>query len=242
MATISETGHAKNVANFETLITNCKGFGEAYNPSSNDIKIDVMVRYHLESKTEVREVKNKKAPFDEVEGHRKTHFKAYGALATKIMGALKASGAPITVIQDAETINKKMQGKRATGATIELKEDGTAKDRISVSQLSYDMKIDHLEKMIELLSIEPAYNPNENPLKVSNLTIYRTELETINSAVKNAYVPYYTALISRNKKLYDPEKGLVARALQVKNYVKSVYGANSPEFKRIQSLKFRTLA
>lgn len=239
MATNSETGHAKNVANFETLITNCKGFGEAYNPSSNDIQINIMVRYHLESKEEVREVKNKKAPFDEVEGHRKTLFKPYGPLATKIMGALKASGAPITVIQDAETINRKMQGKRALGTAIELKEDGTPKDRISVSQQSYDMKIDHLEKMIELLSIEPSYNPNENPLKVDSLTTYQRELEVINTAVKNAYVPYYTALISRNKKLYDTEKGLVARAIQVKNYVKSVYGATSPEFKRIQSLKFR---
>ena len=56
MATISETGHAKNVANFETMITNCRGFGEAYNPSSNDIKIASMASYHLESKEEVRDV------------------------------------------------------------------------------------------------------------------------------------------------------------------------------------------
>ena len=33
MAKISETGHAKNVANFGTLITVVKGFKTAYDPS-----------------------------------------------------------------------------------------------------------------------------------------------------------------------------------------------------------------
>jgi len=33
MASTSETGHAKNVANFEDLISFCTGYGTAYNPS-----------------------------------------------------------------------------------------------------------------------------------------------------------------------------------------------------------------
>lgn len=37
MAKISETGHAKNVANFGTLITVVNGFNSLYNPSKQSI-------------------------------------------------------------------------------------------------------------------------------------------------------------------------------------------------------------
>jgi len=35
----SETGHAKNVANFEDLISFATGYGATYNPSKNSLKI-----------------------------------------------------------------------------------------------------------------------------------------------------------------------------------------------------------
>ena len=35
MPSTSETGHAKNVANFEDLISFCNGYGATYNPSKD---------------------------------------------------------------------------------------------------------------------------------------------------------------------------------------------------------------
>jgi hypothetical protein len=42
MSSTSETGHAKNVANFEDLISFCTGYGTAYNPSKNSIKLPAL--------------------------------------------------------------------------------------------------------------------------------------------------------------------------------------------------------
>ena len=39
MASTTETGHAKNVANFEDLISFCTGYGAPYNPSKASIKL-----------------------------------------------------------------------------------------------------------------------------------------------------------------------------------------------------------
>jgi hypothetical protein len=39
MASTSETGHAKNVANFEDLISFCNGYGVSYNPSKAILQI-----------------------------------------------------------------------------------------------------------------------------------------------------------------------------------------------------------
>lgn len=241
MASTSETGHSKNVSNFETMISYCTGYGVTYNPSNSDILLSELTTLHTDSKASVKLVKTTETPFNDVEGQRKLIFKPLKPLSTKVLGAIRSSGAPSTVIADAETINRKIQGKRAGNSVVETPTEEAPKDKISVSQQSYDMQIDHLEKLIELVDVEPKYNPNEIPLQIATLTNYKTQLETINTAVKNSYTPYSNAMIARDKKLYDPATGLVARAQLVKNYVKSIFGASSPEYKQINKLRFKTI-
>ena len=215
MASTSETGHAKNVSNFETMISYCTGYGTTYNPSNSEILLSEITTLHNESKATLKDVKTTKAPFDDVDGQRKTLFKPLKPLSTKVLGALRGVNAPATVIADAETINRKIQGKRADNSANETPKDETPKDKISVSQQSYDMQIDHFDKLIQLVTIQPKYIPNETPVKVVTLNNYKTQLENIISAVKNKYVPYSNAMIARDKKLYDPQNGFVARAQNI---------------------------
>ena len=239
MASNSETGHSKNVTNFETLILSCTGFGADYNPSNNDILISNLTTQHTDAKASVQQVKTTEASFNEVEGQRKTIFKPVKPTSTKVLNSLKGAKAPTTVIADAETINRKIQGKRADNTIDVVVAGETPKDKISVSQQSYDMQIEHFSKLIELISIEPKYNPNETPLKVATLTTFKNQLETINTSLKTIYTPYKNAMITRDTKLYSSETGIVDTAQTVKNYVKSVFGASSPQFKQISKLIFR---
>ena len=239
---VSETGHAKNVSNLETMISYCTGYGTTYNPSNPDISLTALATLHTESKAALKVVKKTETPFNNVEGQRKLLFKPFKPLATKVMGAIRSSGAPITVIEDAETINRKIQGKRANNKEVETPAGETPKNKISVSQQSFDLQMDHFDKLIELATLEPKYNPNEVPLQVATLVNYKTELETLNTAVKNAYTPYSNAMIARDKKLYDEARGVVSRAQTVKNYVKSVFGASSSEYKQINKLRFKNNA
>lgn len=241
MASTSETGHTKNVSNFETLITSCAGFGITYDPSNPEILINELITLHSVSKLSLKTVKTTQAPFDDVEGKRKTIFKPLKPLSTKILGALRGVNAPATVVADAETINRKIQGKRADNTSNKTPTGETPKDKISVSQQSYDLQIDHFDKLIQLVTIEPKYIPNETPVKVVTLNDYKTKLENISTAAKNKYVPYSNALIARDKKLYNPVTGLVERTQLVKNYVKSIFGASSPEYKLINKLRFKTI-
>jgi hypothetical protein len=242
MASSSEVGHTKNVANFESLISYCTGFGAVYNPSNTNLNLTALTALHTESKVTLKSVKTTKATFDEIEGERKVLFKPLKPLSTKMLGALKSSGAASTVIDDAKTINNKIQGRRANIGSATPTTNAETKDTISASQQSYDLQIDHFEKLIELLTTEPKFNPNETPLKLVTLTTYKTKLETANTAVKNAYTPYSNAMIARDIKLYNPENGLVERSKLVKNYVKSIFGASSPEYKQINKLRFKSIA
>ncbi len=241
MASTSETGHNKNVANLETLIIRCEGLGGAYIPSNSQITIPSLTAFYQESKQLVREVKTTEAPFNEVEGRRKLVFKPLKPTGTKFLNALKGANAPSSVVADAETINRKLQGKRADNSPIETPVGETPKDKVSVSQQSYEMQVDHFEKLIEVGTIEPSYKPNEVPLKITTLNAYKDELFAINTEVKTKYVPYSNALKNRNAKLYNPETGIVSLTQQVKNYVKSAFGATSAEYKLISKLVFKDI-
>ena len=241
MASTSETGHNKNVTNLETLIIRCEGLGGTYNPSNSQITIPSLTAFYQESKQLVKEVKTTEAPFNEVEGRRKLVFKPLKPTGTKFLNALKGANAPSSVVADAETINRKLQGKRADNSPTETPIGEIPKDKVSVSQQSYEMQVDHFEKLIEVGTIEPSYNPNEVPLKIATLNAYKDELFAINTEVKTKYVPYSNALKNRNAKLYNPETGIVSVTQQVKNYVKSAFGATSPEYKSISKLVFKDI-
>ena len=109
---------------------------------------------------------------------------------------------------------------------------------ISTSQQSYDQLIQHLAGLNAVLAAEPSYTPNESDLKVSTIDAKIADLTAKNTAVANAYATISNTRIERNQILYSPQDGLVETASEVKKYVKSVFGATSPQFAQVKGIKF----
>ena len=57
------------------------------------------------------------------------------------------------------------------------------------------------------------------------------------TAVKNDYL-LSKAMIVRDKQLYENENGLVDFALEIKNYVKSLFSEASTEYRQIKANEF----
>ncbi len=74
--------------------------------------------------------------------------------------------------------------------------------------------------------------------KITALTALYTDLKAKNLAVINAETPLNNARIARNDVMYKDNVGLVDVAADVKTYIKSVFGATSPQYKTVSSLKF----
>ena len=252
MASTSETGHAKNVANLEDLISFCTGYGTAYNPSKNNLKIPALQALQTSAKNALLTVKTTKTAFDNATNAREIAFVPFKKLSTRIFNALEATDATKQTIDDANAINRKIQGKRAdtskkatsvtsTTPATTTTPAATEEHHISVSQQSYDSLIDHFNKLVVLVSAEPLYIPNETDLKVTALNTTLTNLRTLNTAVISSATPYSNARISRDSTLYQDGSGLVDIALEVKKYVKSVFGATSPQYKQISGLEFKKI-
>lgn len=245
MPSTSETGHAKNVANFEDLISFCNGYGASYNPSKEALKIANLQTQLTASQNVLKEVKITQTAFNNATNARMDLFKPIKSLATKIINALDATDASAETVKDARTINRKIQGQRATpkaGTTPPSAENpATPPDKtISSSQQSYDQQIEHLDKLIELLASDGNYKPNEADLTLAAIQAKLAALKTANTAVFNSYTNWSNSRIARSTILYNALTGLVTTALDVKKYVKSIYGATSPQYKQVSKLEFKT--
>ena len=238
MTSISETGHFKNIANFERLITTCKTFGTTYNPAKPELKVITLTAQYDAVKSASTASIFTKNILDLAINERQITFAPLKPLATRIISALQASGATAETIDDAKSINTKIRGRRATPKA----EPEEGKRTISTSQQSYDALTENFFKLATLVSMEPLYKPNEKDLKVIALQAYLQELQAANTDVIQKQTDYNTTLVLRNEALYATNTGLVDTALAVKKYVLSVYGTTSPYYKQISKLEFKRRA
>jgi len=247
MASTSEQGHNRNAVNYDKLIINCTSYGATYNPSKAALKIAAMQAQSTAAKNSLTTVSALTPAYKNAVTARVTAFKPLDKLITRANNALKSSETTKEVIESAQTIVRKLQGRRATPKKTEEQKKVAADAgkeivEISSSQMSYDSRIDNLDKLIKLFSSVAAYAPNEAELKIAALTALYTDLKAKNMAVVNAETPLSNARIARNTTMYKDEIGLVDVANDVKTYIKSVFGATSPQYKQVSSLKFTKYA
>ena len=238
MASTSETGHAKNVANLQDLISFVIGYGATYNPTKNSLKLAELNALVAISQTNLADVITKNTAYNGKVNDRVIAFKDLKSLSTRLINALQTTDATTQKVADAKAFNKKMQGVRATAITTPTDPNTPAPTTISTSQQSYDSQIQHLAGIISVLESETSYAPNETDLQIATLTAKQTDLTAKNNAVANAYTNVSNSRISRDTTLYATTTGLFDIATEVKKYVKSIYGATSPQFAQVKGIEF----
>ena len=156
-----------------------------------------------------------------------------------MVNALQTTDASAQTIADAKTYNRKIQGKKASSTQPQTDPNTPAPNTISSSQQSYDQLIQHLSGLTSILAAELSYTPNEADLQITNLETIIANLSSKNNAVAAAYAGISNARIARNETLYTKEDSLFETASEVKKYIKSVFGATSPQFAQVKGLEFK---
>jgi hypothetical protein len=239
MASTSETGHAKNVANFQNLIAFVTGYGAIYNPSKNALKLPQLMALKIDADTKLADVVVKNTAYNNKVNERQTAFSSLKTLSTRLVNAFQTTNAIDQIIKDAKGFNRKMQGQRASVATTPTDPNATAPKTISSSQQSYTQQIQHLAGLIAVLQSEPSYMPNEIDLQIPMLLAKQNVLTIKNDEVATSYANISNSRIARNTTLYSTEGSIFEVASEVKKYIKSIYGASSPEFAQVKGLEFK---
>lgn len=236
---MAETGHARNVEKFAQMISFVQGYGAEYDPSNAAIGVAGLQAKLAAANAGIDGVTSALAPWKLAVNDRQSAFAGIRKLTTRVVNSFEASGAPKNAVEDAKSFKRKIDGVRANALPAD--DPNTPEDESkgnSVSQQSYTQLVEHLDNLIELLDGTGTYAPNETELQIATLRAYSTSLKTANTAVMNAVTPLSNSRITRDDAMYSADTGLVALAGLVKKYVKSLYGADSPQFQQISGLEF----
>ena len=238
MASTSEVGHAKNVTNFQNLIEFVTGYGATYNPSKNSLKLPQLIALKATAETTLTDVISKNTGYNNKVNERSVAFDNIKSLTTRLVNALQITDASKKTIDDAKGFNRKMQGKKAAATPTPTDPNAPVPKTISTSQQSYGQLIQHLAGLNAVLEAEPSYTPNETELQVATVNAKIADLTTKNTDVATAYANISNARIARNEILYTSANSVFETASEVKKYVKSVFGATSPQFNQVSGIKF----
>ena len=244
MSKIHESGHLRNVRNFEELIGFCKGYGAAYNPGTANIQMPVLDMKLMAYNNTILDVENAVNAFNIATNDRAIKFDALRPFSTKLINLLIASGAHKKTVDDAKGYIRKIRGQRASEKTPKITDATTGsvteeQNQISASQQSYDQLTGHFSKLVTLLSTEPTYMPNEPEFTIVGLRAHLDELRAANSNVINAYIDVSISRNNRNKSFYIDADCLYDVAMAVKKYMKAVLGTTHVDYKKISGISFK---
>lgn len=243
MKSITESGAQKNIIALEKLIAVVKSFGPAYNPS----KLSMQVAGLEQDLVEVMELnegkRNAKTSFDNSTNSRVIIFRNASTFSTQVINAIQAYGAAPETVSDARGFVNKMTGRRSSAKEQEeivTPDDPNAKQikYISAYQTSYDNKLEHFARLINVAKNEPSYQPNEEALKPGGLDAKHEELQASNSQVINHYTEWSRFRILLHEKIQNPLTGIIANSNAVKRYTKAVFGASSHEYRQLSAIQF----
>ena len=236
MPSTSEVGHAKNVANLQKLTEQVSVY-TLYNPPVENLTVQNLTALYTSASTKLTEVEDKRNANKNAITLRQSAFENLKSTCTKIINHLEILGLPSGTIDQAKSLNRTIQGGQKKTETI-VEEGKEAPKTASTSRQSYTQMADNFGILLQLLATILTYNPNEEDLKLTNLTTYQESLMSATKTVDQTEAELNNKLIERDQILYADGTGLYSIAQNVKKYVKSLYGATSPEYTNVSSIEF----
>jgi hypothetical protein len=232
------------VENFEKLLVFCNTQSAVYKPSKASIEVAALNTLLTQAQQSLKAADVSRTAYENAINARIPVFRVLPRLASRIIDALKASGAPAEVIKDAVAIKSRFrsQAKRLVTPDQNVSPDGNASQgeplyQRKISQLDFASKVENFERLVNRIAVEPLYKPNETDLQLTALDDFAKQLRTTNKNVINAYMTMKNANHLLNSLLYSTH-GIYENAQAVKAYIRSVFGRGSTQHKEIAMLKF----
>lgn len=240
MPSTSEVGHARNVANLQKLTQQVSVY-TLYNPPVPNLMVANLQGLYATANAKLVEVEDKRNANKNAIALRQTAFENLKPILTRIINRLEILGLMTGTLDQAKSLNRSIQGSRKKKSVSAKTDDEqpSTNNSISNSRQSFTQQAENFGILLQLLATIPNYNPDEDELKLTNLNTYKDSLINVTQFVDQTEAELNIKLIERDQILYAEETGLYSIAQNVKKYVKSLYGATSPEYATISPITFK---
>ncbi|MCD9188497.1 MAG: hypothetical protein LUM44_18915 [Pyrinomonadaceae bacterium] len=238
-----ETGHTKNVANFETVIIVLTALGSVYNPVQALILLTALQTKLAQAKAALASLDTARAEktvkIDEVEAG----FAGLYKYVVNIKRTAEVAVNDPAFTADLQTIvNKFSSAGRDTDlvddpATPDIDESRTGR---STSERSRDKQLAHLAAIIALLHTKAdLYRSNDAAYTIAAVETRHAELSALNNAALAALAAEANAEEARDEILYHPETGILRLVQLIKTELARNPGKDSAAYRQINALEFR---
>lgn len=237
-----ESGHSKNVANFETVIIILTNLGAAYAPPQALIVLTALQDLLADAKAALTGIDTAQAAKTIAVDEAQSEFKNLPQYVVNIKRQAEVEVNDEAFTKDLQTIvNKFSPPGRDTGladdpSTPDIDESRTPQ---SQSQRSRDNQIAHLSDISALLKANDEYKALGTPYAATAIDARVETLTNANNAANAATAALGTKLDARDALLYDDENNLLSRVSLIKTYVALTFGKDSAPYKQISALQFR---
>ena len=236
MASSSETGHNKNVANFSTAYQVLQEMGALYNPSNAKIQLVNLDPIRTSLQVTITDLNNKKPIYKNAVSAREFAISPLGKLMTKSSNYSKSIDISSTDKENIANLAKKIRGDQKPKS---INPETTETEWVSTSQMSYDSRIANLETYTTQLASHTEYAPNETEIQIASFQTLHSTLVTLSTAVNSAGNALITARKNRNDILYSNDTNVIQLIKDIKACLKSLGEAGKPYYNAIVKLQFK---
>lgn len=231
--------HVKNVQAFGKLTGICTGYGGAYNPGQQNLQVNAMATLMTKAQQAMEKVNEAQSLYDLATNERFKAFKGLRHLASGVCALLQASGADPLHVSDARASCRKIWGSRKATrkANAEATAEGKPKPAFGYPH-DFASIVNYFAALIETVSNEPKYQPNEASMTLEGLRKRLASLQQFNQRVINAEIELTQAKRDRNELYYQADENLFATALAAKLYIRAIFGYRSEQHLEVMRLRF----
>lgn len=236
-----ETGHNKNVANFETVIIILTNLGAQYAPPQALIVLTALQTLLDEAKAALQDIDTAQAAKTIAVDNAQTEFKDLQQYVVNIKRQAEVEVNDPVFTGDLQTIvNKFSPPGRDTGIPDNpATPENESRTPQSQSQRSRDNQIAHLSDISALLKANPGYKALGTPYATTAIDDRIATLTAVNNAANAANAALGTKLDARDELLYTDKTSICDRVDLIKKYVVLTFGKDSSAYQKITALEFK---
>ena len=238
MASSSEVGHNKNVANFSKAYQILEEMGTLYNPSNSNILLTNLVPKKTNLVATMKMLDTQKPIYKNAVADREVEIAPMSKIATR---SFNFSNSTAISEKDKENLQSQVKKIRGDKKIKDINPETSESDAISTSQMSYDSRIANFSTFVSQQASHSEYMPNENDLKISTLQTYQERLSTLSSLVNKSGIALITGRNNRDIILYTGDANVIQLIKEIKSYLKSLGAAGLPYYKALVDLKFKDI-
>lgn len=223
----------KNADAFGKLAGICAGLEGRYNPAHPNLLHSALVTQLAGARASMETVNHAERTLRRLRLVRQTSFSELARIASRLRVALLREPG----MGDARIPLLKLSGSyrppvapKPEGVAAEMAKTRAPRGTDAVSRIA------SLERVIAILRQYPSFVPPAPDLSADALTERLTEARALNEAIAAAEIALGKARETRTQVFANPNNGLVQTSADVRRWIRSQFGLQSPEARSLRGL------